>query len=141
MTSAAVTLAIAAFLSGAVSAVFVMLVACIQAGDRARRLTAAPRNRLETLTRTVLGVGIRTGHPPATKTAERTDDARCRTSSQPANIWYRKCRDCHRQCCHGISPAPSSNSRLPPQRNGHAMTTVMRWTSPGGLAIIPEAIP
>lgn len=63
MTSAAVTLAIAAFLSGAVSAVFVMLVAYIQAGDRARRLTAAPRSRLEALTHAMLGVGVRTGHP------------------------------------------------------------------------------
>ena len=34
MTSATVTLVIAAFLSGAVTAVFVMLVAGIRAGDR-----------------------------------------------------------------------------------------------------------
>jgi hypothetical protein len=87
MTSAAVTLAIAAFLSGAVSAVFVMLVAYIHAGDRARRLTAAPGSRLETLTRTMLGVVSAPVTPPAAKTAERTDDARRRTSSRPANIW------------------------------------------------------
>lgn len=63
MTSAAVAFVIAAFLSGAVSAVFVMLVTGSQADDRARRLTAAPRSRLETLTCTMLGVGVRTGHP------------------------------------------------------------------------------
>jgi hypothetical protein len=63
MASAAVALVIAAFLSGAVSAVLVILVAYIQAGDRARRLTVAPRSRLEVLTRAMLGVGVRTGHP------------------------------------------------------------------------------
>jgi len=59
MSSATVTLAIAAFLSGAVTAVFVMLVAGIRAGDR-RRLTAPPHSRLSALTRTTLGVGVRT---------------------------------------------------------------------------------
>jgi hypothetical protein len=61
MTSATVTLVIAAFLSGAVTAVFVMLAAGIHAGDRPRRLTAAPPGHLEALTRTMLGVGVRTG--------------------------------------------------------------------------------
>ena len=61
MASAVVPLVIAAFLSGAVTAVFAML----DAGDRPRRLTAAPpRGRLEALTRTVLGVGVRTGDDP-----------------------------------------------------------------------------
>jgi len=62
MSSATVTLVIAAFLSGAVTAVFVMLVAGIRAGDR-RRLTAPPpHSRLGALTRTMLGVGVRTSH-------------------------------------------------------------------------------
>ena len=61
MSSATVTLVIAAFLSGAVAAVFVMLVAGIRAGDR-RRLTAPPRSGLDALTRTMLGVGVRTRH-------------------------------------------------------------------------------
>jgi hypothetical protein len=61
MSSAAVTLVIAAFLPGTVTAVFVMLVAGIRAGDR-RRLTAPPRSRLDALTRTMLGVGVRTSH-------------------------------------------------------------------------------
>jgi hypothetical protein len=61
MTSATVTLVTAAFLSGAVTAVFVMLVAGIHADDRPRRLTTEPRGHLEALTRAMLGVGVRTG--------------------------------------------------------------------------------
>jgi hypothetical protein len=62
MPPAIVTFAIAAFLSGAVTAVFAMLVAGVHAGDRPRHLTAAPpHGQLEALTRTVLGVGVRTG--------------------------------------------------------------------------------
>ncbi len=61
MPPALVILAIAAFLSGAVIAAFVMLVAGIHAGDRPRHLTGAPDGHLEALTRTMLGVGIRTG--------------------------------------------------------------------------------
>ena len=38
-------------------------------------------------------------------------------------------------------PGALSNSRLPPERNGHTMTAVMRRISPSGLAITPEAIP
>jgi hypothetical protein len=64
MASAAVFV-IAAFMSGAVTAVFAMLVVGVHAGDRPRRLTtASPRGRLEALTRTVLGVGVRTGDDP-----------------------------------------------------------------------------
>ena len=59
MTSATVLFVIAAFLSAAVTAVFIMLVAGIHAGDRPRRLTAASHGRLEALTRTILGVGVR----------------------------------------------------------------------------------
>jgi len=62
MNSATVTLAIAAFLSGVVTAVFVMLVAGIRAGSR--RLTVPPRGRLDALTRTMLGVGVRTSQQP-----------------------------------------------------------------------------
>ena len=65
MPPAIVTFAIAAFLSGAVTAVFVMLVADVHAGDRPGHLTVAPpRGQLEALTRTVLGVGARTGDRP-----------------------------------------------------------------------------
>jgi hypothetical protein len=63
MPPAIVTFAVAAFLSGAVTAVFALLVAGVHAGDRPRRLTARPpRGQLEALTRTVLGVGVRTGN-------------------------------------------------------------------------------
>jgi hypothetical protein len=60
MHPATVTLAISAFLSGAVTAVFVMLVASIHSGDH-RHLTAAPDSHLDAFTRTMLGVGVRTG--------------------------------------------------------------------------------
>jgi hypothetical protein len=61
MASSVVLFIIAAFLSGAVTAVFVMLVVGVRAGDRPGRLTVAPpRGQLEALTRTVLGVGVRT---------------------------------------------------------------------------------
>jgi hypothetical protein len=61
MTCATVTLVIAAFLSGAVIAVFAMLAAAIRAGDRAGRLAAGPRGQLQALTRGVVGLGVRTG--------------------------------------------------------------------------------
>jgi hypothetical protein len=65
MAAAVVLFIIAAFLSGAVTAVFAMLVVGVYAGDRPRHLTAQPpRGRLEALTRTVLGVGVRTGDNP-----------------------------------------------------------------------------
>jgi hypothetical protein len=65
MASAVVLLIIAAFLSGAVAVVFALLVIGIHAGDRPRHLTAAPRRgQLESLTRTFLGVGLRTGDRP-----------------------------------------------------------------------------
>ena len=72
MSSATVTLAIAAFLSGAVTAVFVMLVAGIRAGDR-RRLTAPPRSRLDALTRTCSASASAPASCPAAVTAERPD--------------------------------------------------------------------
>ena len=65
MASTVVLFVIAAFLSGAVTAVFTMLVAGVHAGDRPGHLTAAPPcGQLEALTRTVLGVGVRTSDNP-----------------------------------------------------------------------------
>ena len=65
MASSVVLFMIAAFFSGAVTAVFAMLVIGVHAGERPRHLTAAPRRgQLESLTRTVLGVGVRTGDHP-----------------------------------------------------------------------------
>ena len=61
MLPAIVTFAIAAFLSGAVIAVFVILVASIHASDRRHHLTAPPASQLDALTRHMLGVGVRTG--------------------------------------------------------------------------------
>jgi hypothetical protein len=63
MAPAVITLVIATFLSGAVTAVFVMLVAGIRAGNRPRRLTDPPNGRLDALTRNILGAGVRTGRP------------------------------------------------------------------------------
>jgi hypothetical protein len=71
MTSATVTLVIAAFLSGAVTAVLIMLAAGIRAGDRTRCLTAAPRRHLEALARAVLGVGVRTGPSASNRDGEK----------------------------------------------------------------------
>jgi len=67
MTSAAVLFVIAAFFSGAVTAVFVMLVAGIHAGDRPRHLTGPAHGQLESLTRAILGVGVRTTRDDAKK--------------------------------------------------------------------------
>ena len=65
MAAAVAPFVIAAFLSGMVTAVFAMLVIGVHAGDRPRHLTAQPqRGQLEALTRTVLGVGVRTGDNP-----------------------------------------------------------------------------
>jgi hypothetical protein len=50
---------LAMFLSGAVAGVFVMLVIGIRTGDRARHLTDEPTTHLDALTRSVLGVGVR----------------------------------------------------------------------------------
>jgi hypothetical protein len=52
-------IAIAAFLSVAAAAVFVMLVIGIRKGDRARHLSDAPDTALDALTRSFLGVGTR----------------------------------------------------------------------------------
>ena len=71
MSSAIVTLVIAAFFSGAVTAIFVILVAGIRAGDRPPQLTAAPHSRLDALTRTVLGVGVRTSQLAGDRDGEK----------------------------------------------------------------------
>ena len=141
MTSATVTLVIAAFLSGAVIAVFVMLVAGIHAGDRPGRLTAAPRSHLEALTRACSASASAPVPPPATETAKRTDDAHYRPCSRPADIRCRKCRGRHRQCRHGISRHPQQFVPPATERNGHAMTATACRTTPSGLAMTPEAIP
>jgi hypothetical protein len=54
-------LVLAVFLSGAVGGVFAMLVIGVRTGDRGHRLADEPGTRLEALTRSVLGVGVRTG--------------------------------------------------------------------------------
>jgi hypothetical protein len=54
-------LVLAAFLSGAVAGVFVMLVIGIRAADGAYHLTDEPGTHLGAVTRRVLGVGVRTG--------------------------------------------------------------------------------
>ena len=57
-----VPIAIAAFLSGAATAVFVLLVAGIHVAGRHQHLTTAPDGHLDALTRNLLGVGVRTDH-------------------------------------------------------------------------------
>jgi hypothetical protein len=65
MSPAVISIAIAAFLSGVVAAVFAMLVATIHAGDRPGRLTAEPPpGQPESLIRTILGVGVHTDGDP-----------------------------------------------------------------------------
>jgi ABC-type enterobactin transport system permease subunit len=63
MCPAIVPFAVAAFLSGTVTAVFVMLVAGIHATDRHRPLTTAPGGHIDAFTRYLLGVGVRTSRP------------------------------------------------------------------------------
>ena len=63
-------LILALLLSGAVAGVFVVLVIGIRRGDRAHHLTDEPGTRLDAITRTVLGVGVRTGRPAGNSDAE-----------------------------------------------------------------------
>jgi hypothetical protein len=70
MTLFAWTLILAVLLSGVVAGVFVLLVIGIHAGDRARHLADEPATRLDALTRSVLGVGVRTGCPAGNSGAE-----------------------------------------------------------------------
>ena len=64
------TLAAAVFLTGAVAGVFLVLAVGIRTDDCGHRLTDEPRTRLEALTRSVLGVGVRTGFIAANSRAE-----------------------------------------------------------------------
>jgi hypothetical protein len=71
MTCDNVTLVIAAFLSGAVIAVLAMLAAAIRAGDRTGRLTDVPHSQLQALTRSMVGLGVRTGPPASNGNGEK----------------------------------------------------------------------
>jgi hypothetical protein len=70
MTFSVWTLVLAVFLSGAAAGVFVMLVIGIRRGDRARHLADEPGTHLDALTRSVLGVGVRTTGPASDDRAE-----------------------------------------------------------------------
>jgi hypothetical protein len=70
MTFSVWTLVLAVFLSGAAIGVFVMLVIGIHRGDRARHLADEPDTHLDALTRSVLGVGVRTSGPAGDGSAE-----------------------------------------------------------------------
>jgi hypothetical protein len=63
MTLSVWLLVLAAFLSGAVAGVFTMLVIGIHIGDRTRHLADEPDTRLDALTRSTLGVGVRASCP------------------------------------------------------------------------------
>jgi hypothetical protein len=65
MTFSIWMLILAVFLSGAVTGAFVMLVIGIRRSDRAHHLTDEPGTHLDALTRTVLGVGVRTDRSAA----------------------------------------------------------------------------
>ena len=69
MTLSSWMLILAVFLSGAVAGVFTVLVIGIRRGDHAH-LTDEPRTHLDALTRSVLGVGVRTSCPTGNSGAE-----------------------------------------------------------------------
>jgi hypothetical protein len=69
MTFSAWMLILAVFLLGAEAGVFTVLVIGIRRGDHAH-LTDDPRTRLDALTRSVLGVGLRTSCPTGNSGAE-----------------------------------------------------------------------
>ena len=70
MTFSVWMLVLAVFLSGAVAGIFTVLVIGIRRGDRAHHLTDEPGTHLDALTRSVLGVGVRTGCPTGNSGAE-----------------------------------------------------------------------
>jgi hypothetical protein len=70
MTFSVSILVLAVFLSSAVAGAFVMLVIGIRTSDRAHHLTDEPGTHLDALTRSVLGVGVRTGYPTGNSGAE-----------------------------------------------------------------------
>lgn len=63
MTSFVFVVGVIAFLSGAVAAVFVMLVIGIRRGDRQRRLPASRDTPLDAFTRTTLGASAWPANP------------------------------------------------------------------------------
>jgi hypothetical protein len=69
MTFSVWMLVLAVFLSGAVAGVFTVLVIGIRRGDRTH-LADGPGTHLDALTRSVLGVGVRTGCPAGNSGAE-----------------------------------------------------------------------
>ena len=71
MTFSVWMLILAVFLSGAVTGAFVMLVIGIRRSDRSHHLTDKPGTHLDALTRTVLGVGVRTDRSAANSGGER----------------------------------------------------------------------
>ena len=70
MTFSVWMLALAVFLSGAAAGVFVTLVTGIHIGDRAHHLADEPDAHLDALTRSVLGVGVRSCHTAGNSSAE-----------------------------------------------------------------------
>jgi hypothetical protein len=70
MTFSVWILVLAVFLSGAAAGLFTVLVIGIRRGDRFHRLTDEPGTRLDALTRSVLGVGVRTGRTAGNSDAE-----------------------------------------------------------------------
>ena len=70
MTYSVWMLVLAVFLSGAVAVVFVMLVIGIHIGDRAHHLADEPGTHLDALTRSMLGVGVRTNCPAGNDRSE-----------------------------------------------------------------------
>ena len=66
MTFSAWILVVAVFLSGAVAGLFIMLVIGIRRGDRTH-LADEPGTHLDAITRSVLGVGVRTDRRSAAK--------------------------------------------------------------------------
>jgi hypothetical protein len=52
-------MAVAAFLTGAATGAFFLMVIGVRKGDRARRLSDAPDTQLEALTRRALSLGFR----------------------------------------------------------------------------------
>ena len=73
MTFSAWMLVLAAFLSGAVAGVLIMLAIGIRKADRARHLTDEPDTHLDALTRSVLGVGVRSAAPQEIAAPKETD--------------------------------------------------------------------
>lgn len=61
---------LAVFLSGAAAIAFALIVIGIHVGDRARHLADQPGMRLDALTRSVLGVGVRASHPASNSNSE-----------------------------------------------------------------------